>query len=156
MTVAKKLKEHLAGTGVDYEVVKHPRTYSSSTTAQAAHVSGEHLAKSVVLHDEEGYFLAVVPSTHRVELHTIHDLTKRQLNLASEGEIATLFADCDVGAVPPLGAAYGIEVVLDESLSDLPDVYFEAGDHESLIRVSGKGFAALAAECRRGRISHHA
>ena len=75
MTVAKKLKEHLAGTGVDYEVVKHPRTYSSSTTAQAAHVSGEHLAKSVVLHDEEGYLLAVVPSTHRVELHTIHDLT---------------------------------------------------------------------------------
>ena len=155
MAIAKRLSDHLANAGVAYDVVTHPRTVSSSRTAQAAHVTGERVAKTVVLHDDRGYLLAVVPSTHRVELDSLRSVLNRRLSLATEGEIAKLFGDCDVGAVPPVGAAYGIDVVLDESLATQPDVYLEAGDHESLLHVGGDDFAKLMTNAQSGRFSHH-
>lgn len=156
MTIANRLKQFLDTAGIAYEVVTHPRTATSGETAQAAHISGECVAKSVVIHHELGYLLVVVPSTHRVELNTLQEYLNTRLGLAAEKEIAQLFEDCDLGAVPPVGAAYGLEVVLDTSLADLPDVYFEGGDHRSLIRVTGDAFQALMKDARRGRLSHHA
>jgi Ala-tRNA(Pro) deacylase len=155
MTIAKTLGAHLAAAAVDYDVVSHLSTPSASRTAQAAHITGERVAKAVVLHDDSGYLLAVVPSTHRVEFGTLHDLLGRSLNLATEAEIADLFGDCDVGAVPPLGAAYGLKVVLDESLLGQPEIFFEGGDHASLVHVGGGDFASLMADAQRGQFSHH-
>ncbi|WP_204351152.1 YbaK/EbsC family protein, partial [Serratia marcescens] len=68
-------------------MVAHPRTASSSRTAEAAHVPGGRLAKSVVVHHEMGYVLAVVPSTHRVELGTLQAVLDKRLGLASESEV---------------------------------------------------------------------
>ena len=155
MTIAKTLGAHLAAAAIKYDVVSHRSTPSASRTAQAAHVTGERVAKAVVLHDDSGYLLAVVPSTHRVELGTLHDLLGRSFNLATEAEITNLFGDCDVGAVPPVGAAYGLKVVLDESLLGHPEVFFEGGDHASLIHVGGDDFASLMADAQRGQFSHH-
>jgi len=44
----------------------------------------------------------------------------------------------------------------DQSLVDTPDVYFEAGDHQALVHVSGSEFLKLMANAPRGQISHHA
>jgi Ala-tRNA(Pro) deacylase len=155
MTVAKRLGEHLAKTGVAFDLTSHPWTASSNRAAQAAHVTGERVAKAVVLHDDQGYVVAVVPSTHRLELDSLQRFLDRRMNLATEGEIVKLFDDCELGAVPPVGAAYGLDVVVDESLTGQPDIYFEGGDHRSLVHVSGADFAALMSEARRGRFSHH-
>jgi Ala-tRNA(Pro) deacylase len=114
------------------------------------------MAKSVVIHHELGYVLAVVPSTHRVELGTLQDVLDKRLGLATEGEVTTLFSDCEIGAIPPIGAAYGVPVVLDESLGDAPHLYFEGGDHKSLVHVSGDAFRVLTKDARRARFSHHA
>ncbi len=155
MTIAHRLKEYLNNEGIAYDAVSHPRTYTSNEAAQAAHVSGERVVKSVVIHHELGFFLAVVPATHRIDLGTLQDLMGTRLGLASETEIGELFDDCDLGAVPPVGAAYGIDVVLDESLADVPEVYFEGGDHTTLIRASGDAFRLMVKDARRGRFSHH-
>ena len=104
MAIAKRLKEFLDGAGIPYELVSHPRTMTSAESAQAAHISGERLAKSVVIHHEMGHLLAVVPSTHRIDLGTLQDLAGTRLGLAAETEIGALFADCDLGAVPPVGS----------------------------------------------------
>ena len=124
MTIAPRLKDYLDKAGLAYDAVSHPRTFTSSQTAQAAHVSGERVAKSVVVHHELGFLIAVVPATHRIDLGTLQDFVGTRLGLAAEAEVGALFEDCDLGAVPPVGAAYGIDVVLDESLSETPDVYF--------------------------------
>lgn len=155
MTIAKRLKQHLTKTKIDYDVVSHPRTMSSSRTAQVAHVAGDCLAKSIVVHHEMGYVLVVVPSTHRVELATLQDFLGARLGLATENEIDNLFDDCDLGAVPPVGAPYGLETVVDESLAGARDVYFEGGDHKTLVHVGGEAFRALMGDARRGRFSHH-
>ena len=155
MSIAKKLAEHLAKCQVSYDLIQHPRTYSSTRTAEAAHVTGDSLAKTVVLHDERGHLLAIVPSTHRVEIEALQRLLDRRLNLATEDEITTLFSDCALGAVPPVGAAYGLDVVLDDSLASESEIYFEAGDHQNLVHMSGKDFAGLMTDARRGQFSHH-
>ncbi len=156
MTIAVRLRNFLEGRRIRYEEIAHPRTETSSRTAQATHVPGRLVAKSVVVHHELGYALAVVPSSHRVELDTLQGLLGKRLGLASENEIAKLFEDCDLGAVPPIGAAYGMPVVIDESLVNAADVYFEGGDHATLVHVTGDGFRELMKEARSAQFSHPA
>lgn len=156
MTIAKKLQEYIDREGVAYDTVAHHRTATTSQSAQAAHVPGRRLAKSVVVHHETGYVLAVVPSTHRIELTTLQEVMDRRLGLASEEEVSALFSDCDEGAVPPIGLAYDVPVVLDESLENGGDVYFEAGDHRTLVHVSGPAFRTLTKDARVARFSHPA
>lgn len=154
MTIAKRLKAHLDGEGVKYETVEHPRTATASETAQAAHVPGSRLAKTVVIHVESGPLLAIVPSSHRIDLSVLQSLLDRRLGLASETEIGEIFDDCDVGAAPPFGSAYGLPTVVDQSLSGLDRVWFEGGDHRTLIGVAGADFDKLMRDARRAEFSH--
>jgi Ala-tRNA(Pro) deacylase len=156
MTIARKLQDYIAGKGILYDTVVHHRTSNSSQTALASHVPSRRLAKSVLLHHEMGYALAVVPSSHRVELNTLQDVIDKRLGLASEDEVGQLFNDCDIGAVPPVGAAYQVPVVLDESFREEGDVYFEAGDHKTLVRVTGADFHDLLQGAMVARFSHPA
>jgi Ala-tRNA(Pro) deacylase len=103
-----------------------------------------------------GYALAVVPSSHRVELGTLQDVLDKRLGLASEDEVGQLFNDCDIGAVPPVGEAYQVPVVLDESFREAGDVYFEGGDHRTLVRVTGADFHHLLQGATVARFSHPA
>lgn len=154
MTIARKLQDYIDGEGITYDTVAHHRTATTSQSAQAAHVPGRRLAKSVVVHHEMGYVVAVVPSTHRIELSTLQDVMNRRLGLASEEEVSLLFADCEIGAVPPVGSAYDVPVILDESLDNSDDVYFEAGDHKTLVHVSGPNFRNLMKGAQVARFSH--
>lgn len=155
MAIAITLAEYLRNWDLDFEVLPHPRTWSSMQTAEAAHVPGDRVAKSVLLKDEQGYLLAALPASHRLDLGTLHRRYRRDLGLATEAEIATLMADCALGAVPPTGPAYGIETIVDESLMEQPDVYFEAGDHEDLIHMRRDQFRSLMTGCESSRFSHH-
>ena len=153
MAIADRLINTLREENVAYETVSHPKTYSSAETASAAHVDDAHIAKSVVLKDEQGYLLAVIPASEWLNLDRLRKELNRELHLASEEEADGLFSDCQSGAFPPLGKTYGIEMVLDEALTSLAKVYFEAGDHEQLIVVTGDQFQALTKGVRRGHFS---
>lgn len=155
MAIARKIDKTLAETGVEYEIIAHERTESASRTAQASHVCGNQVTKTVILHDGERYVMGVVPSTHRLELDTLGQFLNRRLTLATEAETARLFDDCALGADPPLGKPYGLPVVIDEALFDEDDVYFEGGDHQSLVHVSSEAFSALMGNAKRARFSHH-
>lgn len=154
MAIAQRLQDYLKANTVPYDEIEHPRAVSASRAAQAARVPGERVAKTVVLHDAEGYLVAVVPSTHRVELDTLQGQLGRRLNLATEAEIAALFNDCDVGAAPAIGAAYGVNVMCDESLATQPEIYFDAGNHMELVRVDRSAFETLMQGAAWGRFSH--
>ena len=155
MTIAKRLKQHLDTQGVHYATVAHPRTTTAMETAEAAHVPGDSVAKTVVIHHEGGYCLAAGPSSHRVALTTLQEIPDRRLGLASEREIDKLFDDCDSGAVPPVGAAYNLPIVLDRSLNGRSEVWFEGGDHRTLVQVSGADFDRLMQGARHETFSHH-
>jgi Ala-tRNA(Pro) deacylase len=156
MTIAATVQDHLSRESVRYEVISHEHTRDSSHSAQAAHIPGDQLAKCVILEDSDGYLMAVLPATHKVDLGAVHRQLNRKLGLATDREIADLFKDCEPGAIPPLGRAYGMKTILDVSLIGSQDIYFEAGDHVALIHVTGQDFLRLVADASRGEISHHA
>jgi len=153
MSIATSVERLLTETGVKYEVIPHHHTSSSTYTAQAAHVPGERLAKCVMLEDSRGYLMAVVPATRKVDLGALHRRFGREFGLATESELAGLFADCEVGAIPPIGDAYGIDAIVDSSLVGNQDIYFEAGDHSELVHVSGADFLRLMGDAPRDRIT---
>jgi len=157
MTMAKTLQRHLKDVGCRYTLVKHPHAGSSMETAEIAHVPGDALAKGVVLRDEAGLLLVVVPSDYHVEIDALNKLLGRNLELVAEDEFSEIFPDCEPGAIPPVGAAYSIGTLWDPeaSLGVQEKVYFEAGDHLTLVRVSGKQFHELMAEADRAHFSSH-
>ncbi len=154
MTIAKRLKAHLDSQGVEYKTVTHPRTATASESAEAAHIPGDRLAKSVAIHLEDGHVIAVVPSSHRVDLSALQGILDRRIGLASETEVKAIFDDCDVGAAPPVGEAYGVPVVVDESLAGLDRVWFEGGDHRTLVSVAGADFDRLMKRAKTGAFGH--
>lgn len=156
MSIAASVATYLSQAGIPYEVIAHPRTSDSTHSAQAAHVPGDQLAKCVMLEDDDGYLMAVLPATRHVDLGALHRRFGRELGLATESELDLLFRDCAQGAMPPLGDAYGIDAIVDQSLIGVQDVYFEAGDHCALVHVSGNDFLKLMGDAPRGRISHPA
>ena len=154
-TLAPTLKAHLDTAGVYYDVRAHPWAPTASEVAEAAHVSGDRLAKAVLLQDGAGPVLAVLPSTHQVSEELASRALGRALELAPEDQIAVYFADCATGAVPALGTAYGVETVVDRSLDTSETVFFEAGDHKHLVAVSGADFHRLLDTARWENFSVH-
>lgn len=155
MPIASTLKWYLDAFGADYEVLPHPHSSTSFQTARAARVPQEWLAKAVVLEDPNGYVMAILPTSNRIEFDALEGLVERHLEFASEEEIAALFKDCEQGAIPPLGNAYGIQMVIDDWLLRLPEIYFEAGDHEDVVHMSGDQFREIVEGSTHGRFSHH-
>ncbi len=153
MAIAKKLEGYLQATGVDYEVLPHPRSAYSAQTARRSRIPLHCLAKPVLFEDEYGYVMAIVPAARRVDVARLGAQLHRQLELATEAEIGDLFRDCEAGAMPALGSPYRIPTVYDDSLAGLSDVYFEAGDHDDVIHVRGEDFLELLSDSLHGRFS---
>ncbi len=156
MGIPPTLQKYLDEKGVHYEIMCHSHTGGSMETAQAAHIPGDQLVKGVILEDEQGYLMAMVPATYQVGLGKLHKHLNRQLGLATEPELTELFHDCEPGAVPPLGQAYGVAQIMDESLVDCGDVYFEAGNHTDVVHISGSDFRALMADTPHYLFAHNA
>jgi len=156
MSIARSVADYLGKRGVRYEVLPHRPTHLSLESAHVAHVPPECLAKAVVLCDDQGYVMAVTPADHRLHLGALHHRFGRPLGLATEQDLRRLFKDCAPGAVPPLGALYGMEVIIDEALDGRPEIYFEGGNHRDLVRVSGEDFRRLVPDALQGAISGHA
>ncbi len=154
MSIAKTVVDCLQRDRISYDVLAHPRTVSPREAAQSMHISADCVAKAVVLTDSRGYVMAVVPANRYVSVKALCRKLRRKLALAREEGLFPVFRDCERGAIPPLGPAYGIQTIVDDSLVGQPEVYFEAGDHEELIRVSGEQFVALLREARYGHFSH--
>ncbi|MGO4282429.1 Ala-tRNA(Pro) deacylase [Cupriavidus sp. OV038] len=154
MAIANTLAGRLSRMNSQFDIIRHPYSLSSMATAQAAHVPGNRLAKTVLLEDQAGYVAAVIPSSHHLRLSDICEQTGRDLVLAHEDEIREVFKDCDLGAIPPVAMSYGMPTYVDECLMEEPEIWFEAGDHEELVHMQRDQFMALMSDAERGRFSH--
>ena len=143
MGISTKVKQYLDDSGVDYQIRKHAHTGSTLESAYSAHVPASQIAKGVLLKDEKGYVLAVLPAGNDLNIETVRYQSDRPLELATEEELGDVFIDCSLGAVPAIGNAYALETVVDEGLLRESGLYFEAGDHEELVYVDEPEFEKL-------------
>lgn len=146
----KKLKDFLDSNKIKYVTIKHSPAYTAPEIAGSAHIPGKELAKTVIIKVDGKMAMAVLSASQRVSF----DLLKKiigasKIELASEQEFKRLFPECDVGAMPPFGNLYGMEVFVDESLSEDEEIAFNAGSHTELIRLAYKDFERLVKPKRR-------
>jgi Ala-tRNA(Pro) deacylase len=154
MPIAPTLMRYL-DQNTTYNTLPHEPTVSSMRTAEACHISGDRLAKGVVLRRDGSYLLAVLPASHRINLPELRMGLGADVDMASESNIDGLFPDCAQGAVPPIGECYGLDVIVDETIDSQPEIYFEGGDHATLVHMSQSAFARLTAKARHERFSYH-
>ena len=143
MSIAPRVREHLTKSGVQYNVVRHPKTFSSLASAHSAHLQASKVAKAVIVHDDEQYRMCLIPASHKLVLAWLNETMHGNYELVSEEEIGEIFEDCEPGAIPALGQVYGLPVTWDENLGKVDNLYFESGDHKDLIQVNHAGFMQL-------------
>lgn len=143
MRMAATLQRSLERSQCQFDLVPHPHSASSLESARVASIPAERLAKPVILDDRQGHYLmAVVPASRHLDLSRVRKGAE-QWQLSSESTIASLFKDCELGAVPAIGEPYGMNMRVDPLLTRQEDIYFEAGDHESLVHMRTEQFLKL-------------
>ena len=129
--------------GVAFDEVAHDFAFQPAQAAEAAHIPGRRVAKGVLVRAGDENMLAVVPSSRQVGFDALERWLGRKVMLAGEKDSVALFDDCELGAMPPIGAAFGLETILDEELLDADDIYFEGGDHRTLVHLHGEDWRRL-------------
>jgi Ala-tRNA(Pro) deacylase len=153
MAIATTLINYLDERGISYSMVEHAHAKTSYETAHAAHIPSHQLAKAVVLKDQQGYVVSVLPANHSLEIDWVNAELNRSLEVATEQEFREIFKDCEMGAIPALGEAYGLNVIWDNDLAYTSDIYIEAGDHEHLFCLDRKNFRKLMSSLPHSIIS---
>ena len=145
MSVNKRTKEFLEESGVSYEVIKHTPAYTAQEVAAVMHVSGTEVAKVVMVRVGDRFVMAVLPASKRLDLDALQEVlgSEEHPRLAGEKEFGDLFPDCELGAEPPFGNLYGIPVVVGETLTQDPEIYFNAGNHQEVIRITYEDYDRL-------------
>jgi len=144
MPVARKLKAFLDEHRVRYHVLSHHERFTSSEIAQALHVPGQELAKVVMVKAGDKLVMVVLTANDRVDLAALKGaMGVREARLATEDDFRGTFPDCEVGAMPPFGNLYDVEVFADAALSKDKEIVFEAGNHKEAVKLAYEDFDRL-------------
>jgi Ala-tRNA(Pro) deacylase len=137
----KKLKDFLDRENVKYVSIYHSIAYTSQEIAASVHVKGREMAKTVMVKLDGKLAMAVLPASHQVDFEHLKRASGAQdAVLATEKEFKDLFPGCDIGAMPPIGNLYGMEVFVAQPLTEDKEIAFNAGSHYELIRLAYKDF----------------
>jgi Ala-tRNA(Pro) deacylase len=140
----RKLKDFLDSKDIKYVTISHSTAYTANEVAASAHISGKELAKTVMVKIDGKMTMTVLPASYKVDFGLLQEAVgASKAELASEQEFQDMFPGCEIGAMPPFGNLYGMEVFVDESLCEDEEIAFNAGSHTELIRLSYKDFEGL-------------
>ena len=140
----RKLKDYLNEQGVKYVCISHSPAYTAQEVAASAHVPGREMAKTVMVLVDGKPAMAVLPAGQRVNFEILQQSTgARRVELAGEQDFRDLFPNCELGAMPPFGNLYGVDVYLSLELAEQRDIAFNACSHSELIRLPFRDYARL-------------
>jgi Ala-tRNA(Pro) deacylase len=140
------IREFLQARLVRFEVLLHPPSHSATHLAGSVHVPGRSVAKAVLVKSGDGFALAVLPATHRIDTERLAEvLGLPSVRIATEAELEDVFADCEPGALPPFGRLYGLTTVLDASLSGGAEIVFVGNTRHEGVRMRFRDYEAIEA-----------
>lgn len=140
----KKLREFLDANRVKYVSIRHSQTFTAQEIAGSAHIKGKELAKTVMVKIDGELAMAVLPAPYQVDLDMLrYAATALKVEVATESEFKDTFPDCELGAMPPFGNLYGMEVYVAEKLAEDQEIAFNAGSHTELVKLSYEDFERL-------------
>jgi Ala-tRNA(Pro) deacylase len=140
----KKLRDFLDSKNIKYVTIEHSKAYTANEIAATAHIPGKELAKTVMVKIEGKMTMTVLPASYKINFELLQEAAgASNVELSSEQEFKDMFPGCEIGAMPPFGNLYGMEVLVDKSLCEDEEIAFNAGSHTELIRLSYKDFEGL-------------
>ncbi len=140
----KKIKDFLNSKNIKYVTISHSTAYTANEIAASAHIPGKELAKTVMVKIDGKMTMSVLPASYKVDFDLLQEASgASKVELASEQEFEDMFPGCEIGAMPPFGNLYEMEVFVDKSLCEDEEIAFNAGSHTELIRLSYKDFEKL-------------
>jgi Ala-tRNA(Pro) deacylase len=144
MSAAAWIKDMLEKRGVAYEEMHHRAAFTAQEVAQSEHISGDSLAKVVVVVADGQPVELILPASRRVVLDRVRELLgASEIRLASEAEMEQIFTDCETGAIPPLRHWKDVAVLMDASISCAHELVFQAGTHEDAICLNFQDWIGL-------------
>jgi len=139
-----KIKEYLDNNKVHYTSIEHPERYTAQGTAQVTHIKGKEMAKTVIVDADGRFYMVVLPAHFHVDLDGLKEtLGATKVDLADEEKFTRRFPECEVGAMPPFGNLYGMDVYVQKELADDDEIAFNAGTHKEVIKIAYKDFENL-------------
>ena len=140
----KKLIDYLEENKVKFTRIIHSTAYTAQVIAHRAHISGNVLAKTIVLKDSGGkYLMTVLPANFQIDFNKISDIYGKSVDLATEDEFEILFPCCETGAMPPFGNLFDLPVYVSKTLSKSEEIAFNAGNHRELLQMNFSDFNNL-------------
>ena len=140
----KKLKDFLDQNSIKYAAISHSEAYTAKEVAASTHIPGKEIAKTVIVKLDGKMSMAVLPACCKIDFDLLKKASgAKEVVLASEAEFKDMFPGCDVGAMPPFGNLYDMDVYSAEKLAEDDEIAFNAGSHTELIRLSFKDFEKL-------------
>ena len=140
----KKLKEYLDSHKIKYVTISHSPGYTAREVAASTLVPRAEFAKIVMVNIDDKMAMAVIPASRRLDLDQLALLIKaKTVRLASEQEFQDRFPDCEVGAMPPFGNLYDMEVYVATTLTLDDEIVFNAGSHIQVIQMTYEDYADL-------------
>jgi len=143
------IEAYLNAQGVPFRLFSHAPTRTLIEAAQAAKLDYRRMVRAVMLEDDQGMVMAVLPASHMLDFASLCQQLGRALQPVSQERLSGTFSDCESGSIPPLPQAYGLPAILDEQVAVMPQVCFEPGSHAALVVVSGADFVKLHTLSRR-------
>lgn len=142
--ISARLKDLLERNKIPYQSIPHAVSYDAQRTAEAAHVRGHEFAKAVIFRADGRLGMAVLPASDQVDLELLRaGLGAQELMLAEQDEIREAFPDCDVGAMPPFGELYGVEVFVSPRLREDERIAFKGGSHDEAVAIRYSDYERL-------------
>ncbi|MHB8929383.1 MAG: aminoacyl-tRNA deacylase [Melioribacteraceae bacterium] len=140
----KMLREFLDQNKIRYVTVKHSVAYTAQEIAASAHIKGKELAKTVLIKVDGKMAMCVLPASYKIDFDLLKEaLGGKNIRLANEVEFKDKFPECDVGAMPPFGNLYGMDVYVEEILAKDKEIAFNACSHIELLQMSFKDYGRL-------------
>lgn len=141
---AAKLKQFLDEHRVKYVTIRHSTAYTAQEIAASAHIRGKEMAKTVIVKRHGRLAMAVVPAAQKVDVARLREVTGSEaIEIATEQDFRDAFPECELGAMPPFGNLYGMDVFVEQRLAEDKEIAFNAGTHNELVRLSFEDFERL-------------
>jgi Ala-tRNA(Pro) deacylase len=139
-----RLEEFLHSNHVPYDTMRHPHAFTAQATAASANISGKEMAKTVMVRLDGKLAMAVLPASEWLSLANLRDCAgASEAAIVTESEFKDRFPECEVGAMPPFGNLYGMDVYAADSLAEDEHIAFNAGSHRELMRMDWRDFERL-------------
>ena len=153
MAISITLNEYLSQHNIDYELIKHRHTTSSLASSNSAHLPTSQVAKAVILQNKDGeYLMATLPANHRLSINDVNATMGKEYHLVNEWQLHELFPDCEQGAIPAVGNAYKMKMMVDDALLNAEQIYIEGGDHRYLVKIDHKQYKQMMSAMPHGNI----